>query len=416
MINNVIVDSHELPQLSGSEQFTCTTCAFPGHKVHLCKASHPRYQVPAWFSHENNNYVPRQHSRNGSRGESETHWHAKYLLQSMAGRYYFDIVQCRHCRNVTRVISDNCSVSVEHRVSQYSCDAVLHNATVQDCHVDFNGLKIKTTSKDVVMEVYHTHATEEEKIEHLRTRGYKFAEFQAQHIIDQLQSDFEELTKLEVLNPETICDTCVMYREHELHRMMYYEQRYEHEVYGFEVERQYQKKLAALRDLRFMHKNHDYNDMIKYERSYEEDCHTIELVKFEERRIQSRKRKLRQAFDIAHEQAEQNQAPRKRCKYIPGEMFKCGECGFWERKDDKQHTIFYQDDDVISRLWFTSKLCYHGDSVHYKMSEQGYIVKTQQRAVFLCNRCTIPCHNCKSIMPLSNALKYGFCFYCNNNK
>ena len=108
------------------------------------------------------------------------------------------------------------------------------------------------------------------------------------------------------------------------------------------------------------------------------------------------KRKLQaRAFRMAEEQAELNQAPRKKQRYIPGEMCKCPECNYWVHKDTCKKVF----EDHSGSQWFRNARFYNS-----------------QLSVLVCERCSINCAQCGSLFPLENALRYGLCVDCNTLK
>lgn len=413
-----VVDAHMVSESNdptSSEPYECTTCS-QRHKVVLCKASHHRYNVPAWFRHESDNYGPR--NTENACNESDTHWHAKYLLQSRAGRYYFDIMDCDTCKNFTRVFTKNCDVTVEKSIDQYRCDAVLNEAMTQRFHfTNKRRYAIQSIRKDVVMEVYHKHATGWEKQYYLKSLNYKFAEFKAQDIIDKLESPTENFVKLENLNPETVCDVCMMFWAHDMHTAIDYVEYWEtqYECYGFMVytrlwkERQLRLRKAIL-DFRTIYNWHDWHEIITYETYLNNESYHFYLKLHEQRRQINKKRLLRSAFDDARERDEFNQfTPRKKPKWEHGEMFKCVECDSWERKDGKK-TFFIEDDDTITASTF-----YRYARKWVEWCKDPMDDFRPKKGIIFCERCIISCKNCKNAMPLSCALRFGLCHFCNNN-
>ena len=320
------------------------------------------------------------------------------------GKYYFDLVKCRYCRNIVRVLSNHQSqVILEQKIHPYRCDAVLRGATLQDCKIEYRSLVLHESYRNVVMEVFHTHATVNSKIKYLRQSNFSFAEFKAQDVIDCLENYNGQLVELHVLHPETICDTCTMQQAHDLHSVRRMDAWWQ---------KLHSSKAGALFDelqdqQRTILEAHDLTLVAKIETWWHDLYMLHATVLLEKLQTQRRKKRQRQAFYLAQQQEEYNQSvPRKRTKYVHGEMFKCGECGSWERIDDSM-VAFFADNSAVREDWFDE----FGSYFWVQAGDQEWSRK--RKAVVLCDRCVIKCYNCGSEIPLQCSLRYGFCWSCN---
>lgn len=348
--DGTLVDAHELCRSAAAPPpLLCTTCP-ERHEVRLCRANHARYSVPAWFRH---NAPPHGTGGGGpgGGGESETHLHAKFLLQKHAGRYYVDAVACQSCRNVVRVLSEGATVALEHPVGRYRCDAVLKSGRVQDCRVGPDGLTILESSPDVALEVFHTHATEEPKIAALADHGVLFVELSAGHVIERLGELTPEsgLVQLQAVKPRRLCEACVL-------------------------------------------------------------THLVPL----ERLVSEWKEIRTQAVALANRQEEASHGPRPKPRFEKGRMFLCSECDHWERKEGRAvffrndpaiSNDWFDDFDDITRVY---KPCTETlpDGTSRRVVKSRY-------AVLLCYHCKTDCNACWAPMPLSCAAQYGLCYRCN---
>jgi|SaaInlV_125m_DNA_1040241.scaffolds.fasta_scaffold09171_4 hypothetical protein len=344
-----LVDARE--EVSSSPRlYHCVLCAEP-HEVTLVKAKDKRYFEPAWFRHKADNFTPHSH------GESNIHFKAKYLLQSKKGQYFFDVFRCNTCPNMTRVVTNEGEVKIEKQVGVYRCDAILYGAILQQRIFARNeNMCVKENQTDAVLEVYHTHKTEDDKKSSLRDRGMIFAEFEAKHVIDKLStiSSHSNLVQLQnIACQHQKCDVCFMYNCHDIHMMCLVENSWEtfHIQNGIQI--------------------------------YEQLC--------DEKRLRKKRRAQSEAFEDARQQELRNKKPRKKALYIKGLMRKCPECQQWEHVNGMKGIRYER-----APQWFCDNKYYYN-----------------QKLIHVCNNCCVLCRSCDKLQPLSNALRYGLCFKCN---
>ena len=166
-----LVDAYEEKKLDHKrETYKCTRCPVR-HDVTLVVPKHERYKVPAWFRHRCSKIDLEQRcngvGHGGGGGESDTHWHAKYLLQSRKGRYSFEVEYCTGCHNLVTIKPeqnvDSMHVSIEETVGPYRIDAVLHNVIPASTN---SASEVKENTK-IAMEVFNSNPVPIEKREYL---------------------------------------------------------------------------------------------------------------------------------------------------------------------------------------------------------------------------------------------------------
>lgn len=142
------------------------TCVCPG-KHAVCLRQGP--QRVAHFAHipvRGQNTLPT--CRNG--GESEQHIMAKHKLVEWQGRYRFALKTCKVCRKKTM---ENCStgkmeIEIQSVDKRWRYDVIL----------------TRHDKSQLALEVYHTHATGDDKVTSSTLLGVPIAEFDAQDVLD----------------------------------------------------------------------------------------------------------------------------------------------------------------------------------------------------------------------------------------
>jgi hypothetical protein len=139
-------------------------------------------------------------------GESAEHVNAKMALKTMAGQFSFVMSRCPECEEEIVEDCGNGTVVLELRSDdkKWRYDAV---------YTDANG-------RATALEVYHSHATTEEKIKSTRSKGMRIAEFSASDVLE-LAEDCRG-GRLENLVMETeLCSLQCRNRVAERERMKY---------------------------------------------------------------------------------------------------------------------------------------------------------------------------------------------------
>lgn len=106
-------------------------------------------------------------------GESDEHMEAKHRLVEMQGRFKFALKTCTECRESQW---EDCMGELKNEVRS------------MDKRWRYDVFLTRPDKTQLALEVYHTHATSEEKVESSALIGVPIAEFNAQDILD-LQPD-----------------------------------------------------------------------------------------------------------------------------------------------------------------------------------------------------------------------------------
>ena len=102
-------------------------------------------------------------------GESEEHIEAKHRLVEMQGQYKFALKTCTECdENVWEECVGKLDIEARSMDRRWRYDVLL----------------TRSDQTQLALEVYHTHATSEEKVESSALIGVPIAEFRAQDILD----------------------------------------------------------------------------------------------------------------------------------------------------------------------------------------------------------------------------------------
>jgi hypothetical protein len=102
-------------------------------------------------------------------GESEEHIEAKHRLVEMQGQYKFALRTCTECyENVWEECAGKLDIEARSMDRRWRYDVLL----------------TRSDQTQLALEVYHTHATSEEKVESSALIGVPIAEFRAQDILD----------------------------------------------------------------------------------------------------------------------------------------------------------------------------------------------------------------------------------------
>ena len=156
------------------------TCDCPDHHPVCLKLPSGRenveYRTPH-FSH-----LPKSNTECRGGGESAEHKAAKHHLREMKGQYSFVVERCPECKDEVWETCSDGTVSVEVR----SADG----RWWYDC-------VYKADDYEIALEVFHTHATTQEKIDATRRSGMQLAEFHADEVNDMVPG--AKLTNLQTV-------------------------------------------------------------------------------------------------------------------------------------------------------------------------------------------------------------------------
>ena len=155
------------------------TCDRSASYVCWCPEKHPVFVrrprgkegvrvITAHFAHyKSSESQPFSECRKG--GESVDHVNAKMALKTMAGRFSFVMTRCPECSKEVVEDCSNGTVELELRSDdkKWRYDAV---------YTDVHG-------KVTALEVCHTHATTDDKIQSTRSKGIRIAEFSTENIL-----------------------------------------------------------------------------------------------------------------------------------------------------------------------------------------------------------------------------------------
>jgi len=320
-----------------------------------------RYNVSAFFAHERTaSCCP------GPSGESLQHLRCKHALVYYIGHYDFCIERCCACNDSLGFMTrPGDRVELERRV------------TLDGSLFVFDALISRRGRLAVAVEVFHTHRTEQRKIDASRAHGIQVVEVRAETVLSvtpALQTARAEghSVTLENLLAKThyctVCASLTVYTETKLDAWDAWQsvvaaQRVAH-VTGI--------ALAVLPLVDKLRK------------------------RAEARRLSGLKRK---AFERARAFAEDFEEARMRSKpaaFRRGVSFKCCGCEAWTT-----------DGCRISRLKFTPR---EFEMVHEWRAQRGLPLPDFAQT---CRLCSITCLGCGDAQLLDHACKYGLCFECN---
>jgi hypothetical protein len=167
------------------------------HRVKLVKPSGEsgKRHFQPYFAHISSGH---KHTREGeiiacrSGGESMQHRAAKHMLREMVGEFQYVSKRCKACH--TNVIEDGKDATII--LETQSTDKRWR----YDCMLIRHGIRV------AALEIYHTHATAEEKVLSTRRDGIAIAEFRAEDV-----NAMKGSTLLENLRPLSYtCQRCLL--------------------------------------------------------------------------------------------------------------------------------------------------------------------------------------------------------------
>jgi len=196
-------------------KYFCVACVDGKHRVFLNirhniqgpDTKTRNYTSPAWFSHHGGGGNASHDSGTPSL-ETARHWQAKHILSEHVTRYCFETSKCTGCDKHT---------TLESGVG--ACGRVERSETTSDGTIfRFDAVLMLGEAMNSpirsVLEVWATHETSDIKREYCLQKGYTFAEFHAQHVLEAHNSAPEGIIyKLENLKIRLFeCSECVLQR------------------------------------------------------------------------------------------------------------------------------------------------------------------------------------------------------------
>ena len=401
-----------------------------GQRVHLRKYSDPRYTCPGSFAYMPDSFHGAARATGGG-GESQKHMHAKYLLQTMAGRYRFLLSRCASCDrcHVWENGQGLSGVVLEKRRAGFAYDVAL----------------MRGGEVSVALEVWHTHKTGKRKREATRHGGVAFAEFDADEVLGmQGAKGVTTLTNLEV--DVVRCERCKAERQarervatENARRVREQQAQRQREAWLYETHVGHETKMIQLLALqvaighhalgwlaRTVHRDQatrlpvrsclrlveDYQAQrhalqpdavyqsgkiraLHHQLSLGIDCqdfmHVVDINVF----LRQHRREWR---EISKLEKERKQRHGVKPRYEQGNSFKCI-CKRWMLKEHRQQYL----------LPSYSEEC--------RFEEKGAFVITSRDKTYcyVCMNCMGACGACGQEMLLDDCIEFGFCQTCNRN-
>jgi len=320
-----------------------------------------RYNVSAFFAHERTaSCCP------GPRGESLQHLRCKHALVHFVGHYDFCIERCSECNDSFGFITrPDDRVELERRV------------TLDGSLFVFDALISRRGRMAVVVEVFHTHKTEQRKIDASRAHGIQVVEVRAETVLKAstaLECARAENHYVKLENLLTKIDVCV----------------------ACASLRVYTETALDAWDA--------WQDVVLTQQAMNATGMALAVLPLvNELRKRAEASRLcglkRKAFERARAYAEEFEEARARSKpaaFRRGESFKCCGCDAW-----------VTDGCSISRVKFTER---QFEMIHEWRAQRGMRLPYFAQA---CRLCSIACLGCGDPQLLDDACKYGLCRECN---
>ena len=319
-----------------------------------------RYNVSAFFAHERTaSYCP------GPSGESLQHLRCKHALVQYIGHYDFCLERCCACNDSFGFMTrPGDRVELERRVtldgSLFVFDALISRGRLA-----------------VAVEVFHTHRTEQRKIDVSRVHGIRVVEVRAETVLsvtpalECARAEGRSVTLENLLAKTHYCTACAslgVYTETELD--------------AWDV---WQSVVAALRVAHATGMALAVLPLI-------DELRTLA----DARRLRGLKRKAFERARAFAEEFEEGRAGSKPAAFRRGVSFKCCGCEAWAT-----------DGCRISRVKFTAR---EFEMVHEWRAQRGMPLPDFAQT---CRLCSITCLGCGDAQLLDHACRYGLCRECN---
>jgi len=177
------------------------------HKMKLVKPSGLPDKRPfmPYFAHVSSGF---KRSNDGesvvppcSGGESLEHKLAKHKLREMVGKFSFTVEKCTNCQ--FELVEDGCNASI------------LIEVRSEDKRWRYDSVMVRDGVNVIALEIFHRHATTQEKVHSTRQDGLQIAEFRAEDVNGMVSG-----TKLTNLQTRMIlCNKCEIFRCFEKEQM-----------------------------------------------------------------------------------------------------------------------------------------------------------------------------------------------------
>ena len=355
-----------------AKAYTCDHC---NCRVLLRRTTHPRYHVSGFFAHKN-----KASTCTGGSRESAQHLQAKFWLQHFVGNYSVCLQRCRGCGPYLGFESkptDGVHMELPHviRGKRYVYDTVVTRA--HKCAL--------------IIEVFHTHKTEQQKIDAIRGNGMHVAEVQAETVLDMvpaLRSAKQDGTRVEIPNLLTtrmVCDACMAQYERGVQDVLMQERQF-----IFDKESCLDDCCTwtgiVLQHLDGLH--------AQYCMAYSTWLLHLAIVR--------RKKIQKRGFAMAFEKHEMIASGKRQQTFgFDRTNIICGLCKKWFPRT----TLYPLPRDLWTEREYRSVQSWHADR-NLPLPSTAYG----------CEDCTIDCEACNGRFPLDNARRYGLCFPCNLRK
>lgn len=160
-----------------------------------------------------------------SGGESAEHRNAKHKLREMVGKFTYVTTQCTQCKTKTIEDGQNASILLELQSDD--------RRWRYDCMLVRDGIRI------AALEIFHRHATTDEKLSATRQDGIQIAEFRAEDV-----NDMQDGMRLRNLSPVSFtCHGCLLKNSKAWILQCYNEERNELRNQEIQIVSAYQKEI-----------------------------------------------------------------------------------------------------------------------------------------------------------------------------
>jgi hypothetical protein len=362
------IEAQEPKQKTDAKSYTCDECKAG---LFLRRTKHARYHVPGYFAHKNT-----VSACTGGSPESTQHLMAKFWLKYFVGHYDICLQKCVGCGPYLGFVS-KASDAVHLELAQkingkgYIYDTVV--ARANKCLL--------------IIEVLHTHKTQDEKMQAVKNNGQFMAEVKAETVLsllEDLKAAKQNGTRVEIPNlllEHIECGQCTIRK-----------QKAKAEKAMQEAQAEFDRE--SVYDTWMIWSSTIYqND----EQSY--DQYSLAYHDWVQHLALKRRRKLqKRGFEMAFAKKEIN-AKKPSCTFAFDRQNKvCCLCKQWF---PRSRLI-----ELSSDLWTHSE---------YRHMQSWYSDRDMRLPDFACGceDCTIDCEACGDRFPLNHASRYGLCFPCN---
>lgn len=292
-------------------------------------------------------------------GESEVHLKAKHLIATNVGSIAFIKDKCNMCKRQRPYAGTwECEAKVEERIA-----TVPGTVRVIDVMLCTKGGRPR-----FAVEVFHTHAVDDDKRYELDKLGLPVIEVDAKHVVstfsDAVGKTARGLTHL-LMCSETcsrMCEECELasaYRN-EVNQWLEYERNHD-SMWFYYGHQMWQKLRAKVKSQ--MHRRHQV-----------------------------------QGFCIAKQRLEESPVATRE-PYVAGVSRRCIHCSKWVQAYSK---AFFSD--IMPYSKFVTN--------HWKQGSKEF--QYDNYSVIICNGCCMPCTSCENPMLVEDASRYGCCWACNS--